>query len=455
MIQSIYTIKRYIFQHTVPFNVDADPETGQHFLETFGRDLQLAVTMFVEHGPSSFTETTQTSSTAPIATPQNSSQSNTNTSTNGVAHTSQEIREPISQKVECLRPEASIRKPIVFKRKLTVFHGQSPSSANGSNSTPEEQTAIKKQKTLAELFAPPAHLLLTEATLEDARTEALSKHRHLLVSLHNDLEFACFELVRDVWRNPSVQEFVAQHFALVQFGMETAEGARFARLYQVPSTWPFVAVIDPRTGELLATITGTREPNTFLERLVDIVSDRLSDLSDGHQSPAPTSGSSHSDSPVASDFVSSLATGSTSGVSSLATGSTSGVSSLATGSTSGVSSLATASASGPIADGFEPPSEFDRSELATRRLRFLESHPSVPSPPPTISPISPLLSTPRAVVSRQSVDLRGPMASSTSPSECANVIVRLPDATRLHLLAHRLQPLQVHNILVSIYSYVS
>ena len=374
--------------------------------------------MFVEHGPSSFAGTT------PSIAPQTSAQSNTGISTNGASHTSQEIRAPISQKVECLRPEESIRKPIVFKRKLTVFDGQSPSSANGSNSTSEEQTAIKKKKTLAELFAPPDHLLLTAATLDDARSQALSQHRYLLVSLHNRLEFACFELVRDVWKNRSVQDFVAQHFALVQFGMETAEGVRFARLYQVPSTWPFVAVIDPQTGELLASITGITEPDAFLERLADIISDRLRDLSDGHQSPAPTSDSSHSDSPVATDLVSSLATG----------------------SISGFSSLAITSASGPISDDLELPSEVNRSELAIRRLRFLESHPSVPLPPQTISPILPLLSAPTSAVNRHSVDLRGPLASSTSPSECVNIIVRLPDATRLHLLAHRLQHLQVRDI---------
>lgn len=404
-------------------DVDADPQIGQHFLETFGRDLQLAVNMFVEHGPSSFADSTQTLS-SPTKT--NQSQSNSNIATNGIpSHNSPEVRAPISQKVECLRPETFVRQPIVFKRKLTVFDGQSPS--NGSSSASEESAAIKKRRTLAELFCPPAHLLLTAATLEDARSQALDLHRHLLVSIHNEREFACFALVRDVWNHHAIQEIVGANFALVQFGLESAEGARFFRLYNVPvNTWPFVAVIDPRTGELLASIAGTHDPESFLERLSDIISsDRLSDLSDEHRSPVTQAGSD--------------------------------LSAVASASVPSSSATASASQSAPAAVASKSPVPLDRNELATRRLRFLESQSYVPSSPPASppTPTAPLLATPAAAaVTRHSVDLRGPLASSTAPSECANIIVRLPDATRLHLLAHRLQSLQVQKTYCSVLSTV-
>lgn len=425
------------------FNVliDADPETGHRFLETFGRDLQLAVNMFVEHGPS-----TPTNASAPVPTTASNTnnQPNANIATNGDSHNSRspQVRAPISQKVECLNPEVSIRQPIVFKRKLTVFDGQSPTANSGST----DETLNKKRRTLAELFRPPAHLLLPALTLEDARSQAIEKRRHLLVSLHNEREFACFALVRDVWNHHAVQEIVGEHFALAQFGMGTPEGERFARLYHVtPNTWPFVAVIDPRTGEQLATIAGTHDPDAFLERLSDIISDRLNDISDGHPAPvaiAPNSGSSSisSSSSVTPnpEFVSS---------SSLASGS---------GSNFAASSFAAAASSVPVP---EPPAEVDRNELATLRLRFLESHASHSVPSAThlselSSPLASVLSAPPApppvpAVSRHSVDLRGASGclafASAAASDCANIIVRLPDATRLHLLAHRLQPLQVRS----------
>jgi hypothetical protein len=69
---------------------------------------------------------------------------------------------------------------------------------------------------LADMFAPPHHLLFKEGGFEGAREMAKSNRRWLLVNLQRDSEFACHALNRDVWRDELVENLVREGFVFWQ-----------------------------------------------------------------------------------------------------------------------------------------------------------------------------------------------------------------------------------------------
>jgi UBX domain-containing protein 7 len=69
---------------------------------------------------------------------------------------------------------------------------------------------------LADMFAPPHHLLFKEGGFEGARDMAKENRRWLLVNLQRDSEFACHALNRDVWRDELVENLIREGFVFWQ-----------------------------------------------------------------------------------------------------------------------------------------------------------------------------------------------------------------------------------------------
>ena len=69
---------------------------------------------------------------------------------------------------------------------------------------------------LADMFAPPEHLIYKEGGFEGARTMAKDNKRWLLVNLQRDSEFSCHALNRDVWRDELVENLVREGFIFWQ-----------------------------------------------------------------------------------------------------------------------------------------------------------------------------------------------------------------------------------------------
>ena len=69
---------------------------------------------------------------------------------------------------------------------------------------------------LADMFAPPHHLLFKEGGFEGAREMAKSNRRWLLVNLQRDSEFACHALNRDVWRDELAENLIREGFVFWQ-----------------------------------------------------------------------------------------------------------------------------------------------------------------------------------------------------------------------------------------------
>jgi hypothetical protein len=69
---------------------------------------------------------------------------------------------------------------------------------------------------LADMFAPPEHLIYKEGGFEGARTMAKDNKRWLLVNLQRDSEFSCHALNRDVWRDELVENLIREGFIFWQ-----------------------------------------------------------------------------------------------------------------------------------------------------------------------------------------------------------------------------------------------
>ncbi|XP_012532905.1 UBX domain-containing protein 7 [Monomorium pharaonis] len=132
----------------------------------------------------------------------------------------------------------------------------------------------KKSKRLEDLFRPPCDILFLGSFME-ARDHAKTLNRWLLVNVQNPQEFSCQVLNRDVWPNENIQEIVKDHFILWQVLSNTTDGKRYIDFYNVV-TYPYLAIVDPRTGECM---------KTYNNITVDNLMSDLNDVLSTHPSP--------------------------------------------------------------------------------------------------------------------------------------------------------------------------
>ena len=125
-----------------------------------------------------------------------------------------------------------------------------------------------KKKTLEELFKPPLDLLY-QGDWQSAREHASSSGRWLLVNIQNPQEFQCQVLNRDLWSNPGVKMIVKEHFVFWQQYKESDEAQRYMTFYTI-TDWPYVSIIDPRTGENMVTWSRI-EAATFPELITEFL----------------------------------------------------------------------------------------------------------------------------------------------------------------------------------------
>eukprot|EP00742_Colponemidia_sp_Colp-10_P002664 GILJ01002847.1.p1 GENE.GILJ01002847.1~~GILJ01002847.1.p1 ORF type:complete len:406 (+),score=47.56 GILJ01002847.1:41-1258(+) len=97
------------------------------------------------------------------------------------------------------------------------------------------------------LFDPPHHLLF-KGSLEEAREAGKAEHKWVLVNIQSRVEFKSHQLNRDTWSDDAVQAVVGAHFIFWQHDNTSDQGQRFVTLYKV-NTFPFICIIDPRTGQ--------------------------------------------------------------------------------------------------------------------------------------------------------------------------------------------------------------
>ena len=62
---------------------------------------------------------------------------------------------------------------------------------------------------------------------------------------------------RDSWSNPGVKAIMSEYFVFWQQYKESEVAERFMTFYTIKE-WPYVSIIDPRTGENMVTCLAKR-----------------------------------------------------------------------------------------------------------------------------------------------------------------------------------------------------
>lgn len=133
---------------------------------------------------------------------------------------------------------------------------------------------------LAEMYRPPFEIM-SRVPWDVARDDGKAQEKWLLVNIQDSSIFDCQVLNRDLWKDPTVQETVMQHFIFLQFSKDDPKGSAYIQYYfqgsDVADNYPHIAIVDPRTGEQMKIWSGPPviKPADFLMQLHEFL-DRYS-----------------------------------------------------------------------------------------------------------------------------------------------------------------------------------
>lgn len=242
----------------------ADEVTARNLLEACGNNLELAVSMFMESGPQ-----------LPSAAASHSSHGAGNGggfddprqhSTDSDAqdhHPGGEVyvRPPDAVKRQRLMdleggmgrgPSVTMGHPMLAAAMSMGMGGYSRqdhaarSTAFSGADSDNKEALNPHSKKLKALFAPPTDIMF-EGVFMAAREAAKKQNMWLLVNIQDDKEFASHQLNRDFWNDDTVQATVASTCVFWQEDRTSPEGKFYCNRYKTTS-FPHVAIIDPRTG---------------------------------------------------------------------------------------------------------------------------------------------------------------------------------------------------------------
>ncbi|XP_076113727.1 UBX domain-containing protein 7-like [Mytilus galloprovincialis] len=248
----------------------ATNEVGVRLLEACNCNLDMAIGMHMD------------SNTDGVVT------ENDQPSTSDYGNDGDEVRAPIPQRSETLVEEMPIYGFRGRRRKTrSVFDGFRDFQAEAKQQ--EEMLASgsvpsvpNKKRTLEDLFRPPIDITF-KGTLASLRDEGKTRNKWLLVNVQNVQEFVCQALNRDVWSNKNAKAVIKDNFIFWQVYHDSEEGKKFCQFYKV-NQWPFVAVVDPRTGENMST-WNKLDATVFCELVTDFLMEHP--YNDPSEEPSP------------------------------------------------------------------------------------------------------------------------------------------------------------------------
>ncbi|KAF0981352.1 hypothetical protein FDP41_012612 [Naegleria fowleri] len=247
---------------------ETDPESAQHYLEAANFDLQTAVELFFsnQHQPSSISSATTTKTT------------------------SDEIRSPIPQQASRLYD--SFQHHHDYQGFGSSNYNYPPymqnfNSYNQRGQNQQFQTASRLTNSsdeFSEMFRKPQ--IVFKGTFDEAKQTAEMEGKWLIVEIQKDDVFDCHRMNRDTWGNELVQAVLTPFFILWQADEGTNQATFFKGRYQVFS-YPYVCIIDPRTGENVKTWAGKFiDAPTMVDSLQNFVDSHS--LLDHLPSPSPS-----------------------------------------------------------------------------------------------------------------------------------------------------------------------
>ncbi|KAI8897633.1 thioredoxin-like protein [Globomyces pollinis-pini] len=224
----------------------SDVKNAQDYLDFAGGDLDQAVTLFMESGSQSLTHLNNDN--------QNFSNDDMD---DDVQIISENTRAPIPVVREVLNPsfQGITGQRIPFTSPLSALNAQGTESQT-------EDAVWSENNRLANLFQPPFDIMYT-GSFDMARDMAQRKNKWLLVTIHDPSEFACQALNRDLWKDSSVKELIKKHFIFTQFNVNSPDGLEHRNYYPYHN-YPYIAIIDPLTGERMKQWNLPIAPDTFV-----------------------------------------------------------------------------------------------------------------------------------------------------------------------------------------------
>jgi len=152
---------------------------------------------------------------------------------------------------------------------------------------PRNAAAAAHADRLAKMFAPPTDIALV-GRLDDALATCRQVGSFLLVNLQDIREFASQALNRDVWSDERVRALLGRNAPLQLWQVDgtSSAGQEFASFYKVTS-FPYIALLDPRTGECLEKWTGAVDAGELVRSLTTLLAQQ-----DAARAPSSSSASS-------------------------------------------------------------------------------------------------------------------------------------------------------------------
>ncbi|XP_071798827.1 UBX domain-containing protein 7-like [Asterias amurensis] len=230
----------------------ATEEVGLRLLEVCNGNLEMAIGMQLEGATAG-----SGASTAGVATAGASTAGPSGVSAAPEIPPDDNVRAPIPQKREILVQDVPTFGPRPRRRggQVSIFdkfrdfqaetRHQEEMIRNHGNLVPQSA----KVRTLEDLFRPPVDLM-HKGTFNTAMETGQNQGRWLIVNVQDVQEFNCQKLNRDVWSDATVKSIINESFVLWQVYHDSDEGRRYMQFYKVEE-FPHVALLDPRTGELL------------------------------------------------------------------------------------------------------------------------------------------------------------------------------------------------------------
>ncbi|XP_038050579.1 UBX domain-containing protein 7-like [Patiria miniata] len=228
----------------------ATEDVGRRLLEVCNGNLEMAIGMQLEGA-------VETAEAGASAGPSGASAGPSGGSAVPEIPPDDSVRAPIPQKREIMVPEVPTFGPRPRRRggQMSIFdkfrdfqaetRHQEALIRNQGNEIPQSA----KIRTLEDLFRPPVDLM-HKGTFNTAREAGQSQGRWLIVNVQDVQEFNCQKLNRDVWSDPTVRSIIRESFIFWQVYHDSDEGRRYMQFYRV-NEFPYVSILDPRTGELL------------------------------------------------------------------------------------------------------------------------------------------------------------------------------------------------------------
>ncbi|RKP02321.1 hypothetical protein CXG81DRAFT_25015 [Caulochytrium protostelioides] len=147
--------------------------------------------------------------------------------------------------------------------------GGGASQASGGSGSRSGAPSHDRASRLAEIFRPPYEIIFA-GDLERARQAGRDRERWILLTVHDHVEFACQTMVRDVWRDKTVQDVIRAHFLFVFWTSDSPDGQQYATFYHVKS-YPYTAVLDPVTGECVKVWDKTMAADAMVSELLEFL----------------------------------------------------------------------------------------------------------------------------------------------------------------------------------------